>query len=108
MMPEKSRVLVVDDERLNINILVDILCHDYEIMVAKNGEMALKRVRSETPPDLILLDIMMPDMDGYEVCRRIKADESTKEIPIIFITAMGSEHDENNGLRMGAVTWVCC
>ena len=88
-MAEKRKVLIVDDERLNINVLSDLLKPDYKIMAAINGFQALKAARSENPPDLILLDVMMPDLDGYEVCRQLKADESTREIPIIFVTAMG-------------------
>ncbi|MBW2705622.1 MAG: response regulator, partial [Deltaproteobacteria bacterium] len=74
MAEEQQKILVVDDERLNINVLVDLLKPDYKMMAAKNGEQALKAVRIAKPPDLILLDIMMPEMDGYEVCRRLKAD----------------------------------
>ncbi|MEO5334869.1 MAG: SpoIIE family protein phosphatase [Magnetococcus sp. YQC-5] len=106
MMQEKKRVLIVDDERYNINLLINLLRADYEIIVAKSGELALKRVRSETPPDLILLDVMMPEMDGYEVCRQIKADEKTREIPVIFVTAMGGVDDENKGFDLGAVDYI--
>ncbi|MBF0125107.1 MAG: hybrid sensor histidine kinase/response regulator, partial [Magnetococcales bacterium] len=97
---------IVDDERFNINVLVDVLKPDYTTVVAKNGETALKRVRSETPPDLILLDIMMPDMDGYEVCRQLKADERTRDIPIIFVTAMAETSAETYGLELGAVDYI--
>ncbi len=105
-MRSKERVLIVDDERFNINILLDLLSETYDTMVAKSGEQALKRVRSARPPDLILLDIMMPGMDGYEVCRQLKADEVTRHIPVIFVTAMGTTTDETKGLKLGAVDYI--
>jgi len=106
MAEEQQKILVVDDERLNINVLVDLLKPDYKMMAAKNGEQALKAVRVANPPDLILLDIMMPEMDGYEVCRHLKADEATRDIPVIFITAMGETSDETKGLEVGAVDYI--
>jgi adenylate cyclase len=105
-MESRGRILIVDDERFNINVLVELLNSDYDTMVAKNGEQALKRVRSSKAPDLILLDIMMPDMDGHEVCRILKADETTSHIPIIFITAMQSVEDEIEGFALGAVDYI--
>ncbi|MGN7613449.1 HD-GYP domain-containing protein [Magnetococcales bacterium HHB-1] len=99
-------VLIVDDERLNINLLVDLLGHDYTILIAKNGEQALKRASGEPVPDLILLDIMMPEMDGYEVLRRLKGGEETKHIPVIFVTAMGEVSNETRGFELGAVDYV--
>jgi sigma-B regulation protein RsbU (phosphoserine phosphatase) len=106
MAEEQQKILVVDDERLNINVLVDLLKPDYKMMAAKNGEQALKAVKIANPPDLILLDIMMPEMDGYEVCRRLKADEATRDIPVIFVTAMGETSDETKGLELGAVDYL--
>jgi len=106
MAEEQQKILVVDDERLNINVLVDLLKPDYKMMAAKNGEQALKAVKIANPPDLILLDIMMPEMDGYEVCRRLKADEATRDIPVIFVTAMGETSDETKGLEVGAVDYL--
>jgi sigma-B regulation protein RsbU (phosphoserine phosphatase) len=106
MAQEQQKILVVDDERLNINVLVDLLKPNYKMMAAKNGEQALKAVRVANPPDLILLDIMMPEMDGYEVCRRLKADEATRDIPVIFVTAMGETSDETKGLEVGAVDYL--
>lgn len=100
------KILIVDDERYNIYVLVNILKTDYRTIVAKNGEDALKRARAESPPDLILLDIMMPVMDGYEVCRQLKADPQTKEIPVIFVTAMGDIKDETRGLELGAIDYL--
>ena len=102
---KKQRILVVDDERINIDILVDTLNPEYEIFVAKNGYQALQRVAGHLP-DLILLDIMMPDMDGFEVCRRLKSDETTRDIPVIFITALGDETDESIGLEAGAIDYL--
>jgi response regulator RpfG family c-di-GMP phosphodiesterase len=106
MTEQNQKILVVDDERFNINVLVDLLKPSYKMMAVKNGEQALKATRSADPPDLILLDIMMPEMDGYEVCRRLKADETTRDIPVIFVTAMGDVQDETKGLEMGAVDYI--
>ncbi len=105
-MENQRRVLIVDDERFNVKVLADLLKSDYKIMAAKSGEQALEISTAENPPDLILLDIMMPDMDGYEVCRRLKADEVTREIPVIFVSAMSDETDETKGLELGAVDYI--
>lgn len=106
MTEKRDSILIVDDERLNINILKDLLETDYDIMIAKTGEQALKRAISTMPPDLILLDIMMPGMDGYQVLRRLKSDNSTCDIPVIFITAMSETVDETRGLELGAVDYI--
>jgi sigma-B regulation protein RsbU (phosphoserine phosphatase) len=106
MGAKQEKILVVDDEWINIKVLVDLLRPQYKMMVAKNGEQALKALRIANPPDLILLDIMMPEMDGYEVCRRLKADEATRDIPVIFVTAMGETSDETRGLDLGAVDYL--
>ncbi len=98
-------VLVVDDTETNIDILVETLGDDYEVVVAMDGESALESVDTDLP-DLILLDIMMPGMDGYEVCERLKAEERTRKIPIIFVTAMDKEQDEAKGLALGAVDYI--
>ncbi|MEE4355630.1 MAG: two-component system response regulator [Desulfococcaceae bacterium] len=106
-MKDKShRILIVDDERFNINVLVEILKSDYRIIVAKSGEEALKRVRTSAPPDLILLDIMMPRMDGYTVCSILQEDRETRNIPVIFITALGEEQDETRGFEVGGVDYI--
>lgn len=105
-MEEQQKVLIVDDERFNVNVLAELLKPEYKIMAAKNGEQALKAARIANPPDLILLDIMMPEMDGYEVCRRLKADVSTRDIPVIFVTAMGDTSDETKGFEIGAVDYI--
>jgi len=101
----KARILIVDDERLNINVMISILSEDYELVIAKSGEQALKRVAAQAP-DLILLDISMPDMDGYTVFERIGEMTGGKRIPIIFITAMRSPEEEIKGLKMGAVDYI--
>ncbi len=87
-------------------MLDGVLNKDYEIKAALNGEKALKIAGSENPPDIILLDIEMPGMDGYEVCRRLKADPQTRDIPIIFVTAKSDESDETKGLEIGAVDYI--
>ena len=101
-----NTVLVVDDAPENIDLLDGVLNQDYKIKAALNGEKALKIAGSENPPDIILLDIEMPDMDGYEVCRRLKADPQTRDIPIIFVTAKSDESDETKGLELGAVDYI--
>ncbi|MCD6211584.1 MAG: SpoIIE family protein phosphatase [Sulfurovum sp.] len=105
-MNEMKKILVVDDEPLNINILVELLKDKYKMMAAKSGVQALKAARSSNKPDLILLDIMMPEMDGYEVCRQLKADESTKDIPVIFVSAMSETLDETKGFDVGAIDYI--
>lgn len=106
MLEQKHRILIVDDESLNINFLNSILKMDYHIKVAINGQEALRRAISDPKPDMILLDINMVDMDGYEVCQRLKEDPATRDIPVIFITAMTEEEDEEKGLSMGAVDYI--
>ena len=94
---QKQTVLIIDDSPENITVLGALLRMDYKIRVATNGEKALKIVESDSPPDLILLDVIMPGMDGYEVCRRLKNSSCTQNIPVIFITAKTSEEDEVRG-----------
>ena len=101
----RSRVLVVDDIKANIDILVTALRDDYRVSVATNGATALAQVKSN-PPDLILLDIVMPGMDGYEVCSMLKADPATWAIPVIFITAMNEIDDKTKGFQLGAVDYI--
>lgn len=105
-MDKKPRILIVDDERFNIKTLTEFLREDYKIMAAKTGEQALKTVQGEILPDLILLDIMMPGMDGYEVCERLKANERTKNIPVIFVTAVTETEDAARGFQVGAVDFI--
>ncbi len=107
MSERQNRILIVDDERFNLNFLGDLLIKEgYNTIVAKNGEQALKRALSDTPPDLILLDILMPGIDGYEVCRQLKAHPKTQHIPIIFISTMSGDMDEAKGLELGAVDYI--
>ncbi len=98
-------VLVVDDTEANIDLLVAALDDEYEVSVAMDGESALEIANLETP-DLILLDIMMPDMDGYEVCRRLQGNANTSNVPIIFITSMGEIDNKTKGLELGAVDYI--
>jgi CheY-like chemotaxis protein/DNA-binding CsgD family transcriptional regulator len=103
--PSKQSVLIVDDTATSINVLGSCLSQKYNVYIATNGKDALARV-AEALPDLILLDIMMPDMDGYEVCRRLKKERSTRDIPIIFISAKAGMDDESKGLELGAVDYI--
>lgn len=100
-----NSVLIVDDTEANLDILLEKLGDDFDVRVALDGESALSQV-SEEAPDIILLDIMMPDMDGYEVCRRLKNEPGTREIPVIFLTAMTEAQDEKKGLDLGAVDFI--
>jgi two-component system sensor histidine kinase/response regulator len=99
-------VLVVDDMAENIDILAGALTGDYEVKVALNGQSALDIAFAKPHPDIILLDIMMPGMDGYEVCERLQKNESTREIPVVFVTAMGEMDDETRGFRAGGVDYI--
>jgi sigma-B regulation protein RsbU (phosphoserine phosphatase) len=101
-----STVLVVDDTPDNIDLLDGVLNRDYKVKAALNGEKALKIAESDNPPDIILLDIMMPGMDGYEVCRRLKSDAKTQDIPVIFVTSMSEIEDETKGLDVGAIDYI--
>ncbi|WP_157493368.1 sigma 54-interacting transcriptional regulator [Desulfonatronovibrio magnus] len=102
----KPVVLIVDDHPASIEVLGSLLREDYHVLVAAGGVMALEMVFGNTSPDLILLDIMMPDMDGYEVCRRLKADERTRGTPVIFVTAMDQDEDEELGFSLGAADYI--
>ena len=101
----KFSVMVVDDVEMNVDLLVEVLGSDYEVSVAMDGESAIRDIE-ENPPDLILLDIMMPVMDGYQVCEELKKRDKTKNIPIIFLTALSEEQNEVKGLRLGAVDYI--
>ncbi len=108
-MPSESgrnSILIVDDAPANLALLSEILHEDYRTRVATNGERALQIAWSDSPPDLVLLDVMMPGMDGYEVCRRLKAHRATAHVPVIFITALHEESDETRGLEAGGVDYV--
>lgn len=106
MIRESDRILIVDDEKTNVDVLVGLFADSYKTIVAKSGVQALKRAASNPPPDLILLDIMMPDIHGLEVCRQLKSNKETNSIPIIFITGMNAPHDEATGLKAGAVDYI--
>jgi putative two-component system response regulator len=105
MMKKRPTILVVDDEAINISILLNALEEDYTMRVATDASAAFDSVK-KFPPDLILLDVMMPGMDGFEVCRRLKDDPATRDIPIIFLTALTDEGDEAHGLALGAVDYI--
>lgn len=102
----KPSILIVDDEPFYLELLVNALSNDYTISVAKNGEQALRRVLSGDRPDLIMLDVVMPEMDGYEACRRLKENPLTAEIPVIFLTAKSEVTDEVKGFELGAVDYI--
>lgn len=99
-------VLLVDDSPVNLKILGEALKPLYQIRLATNGRKALEIVFSLSPPDLILLDIVMPEMNGYEVCRQLKSKITSRNIPVIFITSLGEEEEETKGLELGAVDYV--
>jgi diguanylate cyclase (GGDEF)-like protein len=101
----KLMILLVDDAPTNIQMLNETLKDGYHLFFATNGRDAL-RIASESMPDLILLDVIMPEMDGYEVCRTLKADPAMRDIPIIFITAMNQQEDEAIGLKLGALDYI--
>lgn len=102
----RQTILIVDDSKLNLTYLSSLLINQYNVNTAANGEEALKIIFSENPPDLILLDVVMPGMNGYEICREIKAEDRTKNIPVIFITGNQSEEDEIYGFKIGAVDYI--
>lgn len=103
---KQETILIVDDEPLNLNVLVGLLNQDYKTYIAKSGTQALNRIKNGPVPDLILLDVMMPDMNGLEVCRHLKSNPHTHHIPVIFVTAMGEESDESEGFKAGAVDYI--
>lgn len=103
---KQATILIVDDEPLNLNVLVGLLSNDYKTFVAKSGAQALGRIEKGPLPDLILLDVMMPEMNGLEVCRLLKSNPLTSPIPVIFVTAMGEEADESEGFKVGAVDYI--
>ena len=102
----RCTVLVVDDTPDNLTLMSSLLRSDYKVKLANSGERALEIVAGESKPDLILLDIMMPGMDGYEVLRRLQFNPDTEDIPVIFLTAMSASDDETVGLELGAVDYI--
>ncbi|MBF0530866.1 MAG: diguanylate cyclase [Deltaproteobacteria bacterium] len=101
----ECQVMIVDDDEILIDILVAALEDDYQLSVFQDGQSALEGI-AQSPPDLILLDIMMPVMDGYEVCRRLKADFSLRDIPVIFVTSLNEAESETTGLELGAIDYI--
>ncbi|HEY9876156.1 MAG TPA: response regulator, partial [Candidatus Obscuribacterales bacterium] len=103
---EKGIILIVDDIPANLGVLFDFLAYSgFKVLVARDGESAIQKVEYALP-DLILLDVLMPRMDGFETCRRLKENESTKDIPIIFMTALTDTVDKVKGLSLGAVDYI--
>lgn len=103
---DKQKVLIVDDTPQNIHVLMETLKDDYKIVAATSGAKALQLAVREPLPDLILLDVMMPEMSGYEVCERLKEDPKTEKIPVIFVTALHEAGDEEKGLELGALDFI--
>ena len=99
-------ILIIDDVPTNIQVLAEFLRSDYRVRVAASGKIAFDIIEKLGAPDLILLDVMMPDMDGYEVCRRLKESDKTKHVPVIFVTTKSDIRDEEYGLRLGAVDYI--
>ena len=102
----RPSILVVDDTPDNLTLMAELLSDSYKVRAANSGEKALKFLQGEHQPDLILLDIMMPGLSGYDVIREIKANPATRRIPVIFLTAMSAAEDEKKGLEMGAADYI--
>jgi response regulator RpfG family c-di-GMP phosphodiesterase len=102
----RQNVLIIDDQPDNLTLIKDLLKDQYKIRVANNGKHGLEIAQSDIPPDLILLDIMMPEMDGYEVCQQLKNEACTCDIPVIFLTAKAEAKDEQFGFDIGAVDYI--
>lgn len=103
--PARPRLLIVDDQPLNIRVMNEIFCVDHEVLMATNGTEALEICRRH-PPDLVLLDVSMPELDGLEVCRRLKADPALRDMPVIFVTSGNTEEEETRGFEAGAVDFI--
>lgn len=103
---KREKVLIVDDTPENLDVLMAALSDRYAVVAARDGEKALSIVQGANPPDIVLLDVMMPGMDGYQVCERMQENPATREIPVIFLTALVDEQDELRGLSVGAVDYV--
>lgn len=102
-----STILVVDDQPGNLKVLLDFLKkHDFLVRVANSGDRALKALKNEKKPDLILLDVMMPGIDGFETCKQIKEDEEVADIPVVFMTALDNVEDKVEGFMVGGVDYI--
>lgn len=104
--PQKPSILVVDDTHDNLRLIADLFEDQYRVRIADNGKRALAICCSDRPPDLVLLDVMMPDMDGFEVARKMREHPSSELIPVIFVTALNDEHSRRKGLNLGAVDFI--
>ncbi|QFU23591.1 diguanylate cyclase [Shewanella eurypsychrophilus] len=105
-MADQATILLVDDTRTNIQLLAGCLKSQYRLKIAMGGQRCIELAQNPPLPDLILLDVIMPEMDGYQVCRQLKANPITKHIPIIFVTGRDSDEDEEFGLQLGAVDYI--
>ncbi len=105
-MNGKAKILVVDDEPFYTDVLQNLLRNEYEVVVADDGEKALRAAMEDPKPDLIMLDVILPEIDGYEVCQRLKENPETANIPVIFLTVKGDVDDEVKGFNLGAVDYI--
>lgn len=105
-MSTKPKILIVDDEPFYINVLENLMRDEYEVTCVESGEAALADAKQDPQPDLILLDVIMPGLDGYEVCKRLKADPATCDIPVIFLTMKTDVDDEVRGFNLGGVDYI--
>lgn len=103
---KRARILIVDDEKMNLKILADLLKKEHDVVLARSGAQGLNHAFGDSPPDLILLDVIMPEMGGYEVIKSLKNNDRTNKIPVIFVTALDSIKDEEQGLKLGAVDYI--
>jgi putative two-component system response regulator len=106
MSDDSTKLLVIDDEKFFLDVMVELLNGDYKVSVAMDAEQGLRRAQADPPPDLILLDILMPDKNGYEVCRELKENPVTRDIPVIFLTVKSEVNDEVKGFQLGAVDYI--
>ena len=106
MNHKRSKILVVDDQKENVLILIEALGDEFAVVAARSGEKAIAMAMAAPHPDLIILDVVMPGMDGYEVCRRLKANPLTSNIPVLFVTSLRDDDDEKRGLELGAVDYI--
>jgi len=103
---KRSKILIVDDQKENVLILIEALGDEFAVIAARSGEKAIALAIAVPHPDLIILDVVMPGMDGYEVCRRLKANPLTCNIPVLFVTSLSDDDDEKRGLELGAVDYI--